>query len=277
MEKVGEDAFKKAPIGAGPYKFVSFTPGVALELEAFDQYWRKTPSIKHLTLKVIPDESTRLVALKRGEIDIAYSIRGELAAEIERTPGLTVKPTVGSAPYWMYFPEQWNPKSPWHDKRVRLAAKYAVDYDTINKALTLGHSHITGSVMPENFEFFKPVPKPVHDPAKAKQLLAEAGYPDGFDAGFYTCDAAYANLGEAVVNNLAEIGIRAKLRPLERAAFYKGYARQEIPQHCTGSERRFWQCRDADGSIRRQGRHLRVWQLPGHRRLVPAAGQGNRL
>ena len=78
VEKVGDDGFKKAPIGAGPYKFVSFKPGVELVLEAFEQYWRKTPSVKRLVLRVIPDEATRLAALKRGEVDIAYSIRGEL-------------------------------------------------------------------------------------------------------------------------------------------------------------------------------------------------------
>src|SRR5712675_1342213 len=82
--------FKKAPIGAGPYKFVSFTPGVELVFDAFDQYWRKAPSVKRLVFKVIPDEATRLAALKRGEIDIAYSIRGELADELRKTPGLTL-------------------------------------------------------------------------------------------------------------------------------------------------------------------------------------------
>ena len=104
MEKVGDDGFKKAPIGAGPYKFVSFTPGVELVLEAFEQYWRKTPSVKRIVMKVIPDESTRLAALKRGEIDIAYSVRAELAEELQRTPGLTLRPTVGSAPYYHVFP-----------------------------------------------------------------------------------------------------------------------------------------------------------------------------
>jgi peptide/nickel transport system substrate-binding protein len=72
VEKVGDDGFKKAPVGAGPYKFVSFTPGVELVLEAYDQYWRKTPSVKRLVFKVIPDESTRLAALKRGEVDNVY-------------------------------------------------------------------------------------------------------------------------------------------------------------------------------------------------------------
>src|SRR5689334_1652136 len=239
VEKVGEDGFKKAPIGAGPYKFVSFTPGIELVLEAFDQYWRKPPSVKRIVLRVIPDEATRLAALKNGEVDIAYSIRAELAEELQRTPGLTLRPTVGSAPYYMYFPEQWDPKSPWHDQRVRLATKYALDYATINKALTLGHSHITGSVIPENFEFYEKLAPPVYDPDKARQLLAEAGHAGGFDAGFYTCDVAYANLGEAALNYLAEVGIRAKLRPLERAAFFKGYAEKKYKNIIQGASGAF--------------------------------------
>src|ERR1700722_11617844 len=85
VEKVGEDGFRKAPIGAGPYKFVSFTPGIELVLEAFEQYWRKSPSVKRIVMRVIPDESTRLAALKRGEIDIALSIRAELADEVRKT------------------------------------------------------------------------------------------------------------------------------------------------------------------------------------------------
>jgi peptide/nickel transport system substrate-binding protein len=234
VQKVGDDGFKKAPIGAGPYKFVSFSPGVELVLEAFEQYWRKTPNIKRITLRVIPDESTRLAALKGGEIDIAYSVRAELAEELQRTAGLTLKSGVGSGAFWLYFPEQWDPKSPWHDIKVRQAANMAIDRATINQALTLGHSHLTNSVFPENFEFFWKPPPPMYDPLKAKQLLADAGFPNGFDAGFYTCDAAYANLGEAVLNNLQTIGIRSTLRPLERAAFFKGYNEKRLKNMIQG-------------------------------------------
>jgi peptide/nickel transport system substrate-binding protein len=101
VEKVGDEGFKKAPIGAGPYRFVSFTPGVELVMEAYERYWRKTPSVKRLVFKGVPDEATRLVALKRGEVDIAYSIRGELAEELQRTEGLTLKPAVIQAPFWV--------------------------------------------------------------------------------------------------------------------------------------------------------------------------------
>ena len=87
VEKVGEDGFKKAPVGAGPYKFVSFTPGVELVLEAFEGYWRKTPSVKRLVFKAVPDAVTRLAMLKRGEADIAYAVNGELGEEVRRTPG----------------------------------------------------------------------------------------------------------------------------------------------------------------------------------------------
>jgi peptide/nickel transport system substrate-binding protein len=230
VEKVGDEGFKKAPIGAGPYKFVSFNPGVELVLEAFDQYWRKPPSVKKLIFKVIPDETTRLAALKGGEIDIAYSIRGELAEDLRKTPGLSLKPAVVQGVFCIYFPDQWDPKSPWHDERVRRAASLALDRKGINDALTLGYSLVSGNpIVPNGFDFFwQPPPAAVeYDPEKAKKLLAEAGHPNGFDAGDYYCDSSYSNIAEAAVDNLAAIGIRTKLRPVERAAFIKEYSEKK--------------------------------------------------
>ena len=224
VEKVGEDGYKKAPVGAGPYKFASFTPGVELAVEAFDQYWRKAPSVKRLVFRVIPDESTRLAALKRGEVDIVYSVRGELAEELQRTPGLTLKPAVIQGTFWLYFPDQWDPKSPWHDRRVRQAAGLALDRASINQALTLGHSRITNSIIPSTFEFFWQPPAAVYSTSRAKALLAEAGFASGFDAGDLACDGSYSNLAETVANNLAAVGIRVRLRPLERAAFFSAYS-----------------------------------------------------
>jgi peptide/nickel transport system substrate-binding protein len=223
VEKVGEEAYKKAPVGAGPYKFVSFTPGVELVFEAFDGYWRKVPNVKRLVFKVIPDEATRLAALKRGEIDIVYSIRGELAEEMQRTPGLVLKPTVIQAPQWISMLDQWDPKSPWNDRRVRLAANLAIDRKTINQAITLGHSRLTHSMIPSTFDFYWQPPAYPFDPPQAKKLLAEAGYPNGFDAGDYFMDVSYANVQEAVANYLQQVGIRSKLKAVERAAYWSGY------------------------------------------------------
>src|SRR5437867_623928 len=90
--------------------------------------------------------------LKRGEADIAYSIRGALAEELRRTPGLTLKPNYPPGTFWLVFPEQWtDPKSPWNDGRLRLAASVAIDRPAINKAETLGFSRITGNMIPHTF------------------------------------------------------------------------------------------------------------------------------
>jgi len=230
VEQVGDEGFKKAPIGAGPYKFVSFTPGVELVLEAFEGYWRKVPSVKRLVMKVIPDEGTRSAALKRGEIDIAYSIRGELADELQQTPGLALKPVVLQAPNWLYFPEQWDPKSPWYDVRVRQAANLAIDREGMSKALFLGYCKITDSIVPYTFDYYWQPPAAVYDPARAKQLLAAAGHPKGFDAGLLYCDASYSNMAEVSLNNLATIGINLKLQPIERAGFFAGYSAKKYPR-----------------------------------------------
>ena len=223
LEKVGEDGFKKAPVGAGPYRFVSFTPGIELVLEAFDGYWRKAPLVKRLVLRVIPDPSTRLVALRRNEVDVVFSMVGELADEVRRMPGFSLKPVYPST-HWLSFPDQWDPKSPWHDRRVRLAANHAIDRAAIDQARTGGLSRITGSIVAGTSDFFWPPPPYAFEPGRAKKLLAEAGYPSGFDAGEYFCDMTSADAAETVMGYLQAVGIRARLRPLERAAFNKSLA-----------------------------------------------------
>jgi len=228
VEKVGDDGYKKAPVGAGPYRFVSFTPGIELVIEAFDQYWRKSPLVKRLIFKSVTEESTRLAMLKRGEADIVYSIRGALAEELRRTPGLTLKPTILHGTQWVNFVDQWDPKSPWADKRVRMAANHAIDRKAINQAETLGFSRITASIIPHSFEFAWQPPLWPHDPAKAKKLLAEAGYPNGFNAGEYSVDNAYTSVVEAIVNYFSVVGITAKVRPLERAAFFSQFKDKKL-------------------------------------------------
>jgi peptide/nickel transport system substrate-binding protein len=199
-----------------------------MTFEAFEGYWRKTPNVKRLVFRTIPDESTRLAALKRGEADVAYAISGELGKEVQRTPGLALKPTVIQSTHFVYFADQFDPKSPWHDRRVRLAANLGIDRHAINQAVSLGNSKITNSIIPSTFDFYWQPPAHPYDPARAKQLLTEAGYPNGFDAGEYFCDLVASNSGEPVVNFLKAAGIGLKLRPLERAAFFKGFSDRKL-------------------------------------------------
>ena len=120
--------------------------------------------MKRLVFKSVLEEETRLAMLKRGEADIAYSVRGPLAEELRRTPGLTLMPTYPSGTFWLVFPEQWtDPKSPWADRRVRLAASHAIDRPAINQAETLGFSKLIGSIIPYTFDGFWQPPLHAYD------------------------------------------------------------------------------------------------------------------
>src|SRR5262245_47963556 len=168
IEKVGDDGFKKAPVGAGPYRFVSYTPGVELVLDAHDRYWRKRPTVNRLVLRVVPDDATRLALLQRGDIDIAYSLRGPLGEGVKRTPGLKLSANLGGVAQWIDFgAQQWDSKSPWHDRRVRLAAAVAIDRNAINQAETLGFSRPSASIIPSRLEFAWSPPAYRYEPAQA--------------------------------------------------------------------------------------------------------------
>jgi peptide/nickel transport system substrate-binding protein len=201
---------------------------VELVLEAFDGYWRKAPMVKRLVLRSVPEESTRAAALKRGEVDIAYLFSGPVAEEVKRTAGLKLAAPLLDGVFWLDFPDQWETKSPWHDKRVRLAASVAVDRRAVNQAETLGFSRLTGSIIPRSFEFALPIDPPPYDPKKSKQLLAEAGYPHGFDAGDLQPFPPYVSMGEALQGYLQSVGIRSKVKTMERAAFLSAWREKKL-------------------------------------------------
>ena len=228
VEKVGEDGYRKAPIGAGPYKFVSFQPGIELVLEAFDGYWRKTPSVKRLVLRSIPDEATRAAALKRTEVDIAYFLNGPIAEDVRRTPGLTLSAMRTNGVLFLMFPDQWTAGSPWADRRIRMAASLAIDRQAINEAESLGFSGPTGNIVPQHQEFAFPIPPDPYDPKRAKALLAEAGYPSGLDAGEFTPFPPYNSMGEAIANYLNAVGIRTRVRTMERAALLSAWRDKKL-------------------------------------------------
>ena len=232
LEKVGDDGFKKQPIGLGPYKFVSHTPGVELVMEAFEGYWRKVPSVKRLVFKSVLESTTRVAMLKRGEVDIAYLIEVPQAQEIKRDPNLRIAFSGGIGIFFLDYLDQWDAKSPWHDRRVRKAASLAIDRKALSEAETLGASKPAGNFVPPTFEFALPIEPDPYDPAKARQLLAEAGYPNGFDGGEFHQLPPYFTLGEAIVNYFGAVGIRMKMRPMERAAYFAALNSKKLKGVC---------------------------------------------
>jgi peptide/nickel transport system substrate-binding protein len=219
IEQVGDDGFKKHPIGAGPYKFVSNTPGVEIVLEAFADYWRRAPAIKALVMRSVPEATTRALMVKTGEADIAYALDGPDAEGLKSVPGIQIVATKHASIFWLDFSDQWNEKSPWHDIRVRQAANYALDRQAINEAACLGFCPPAGVIVPRVMDFALQVEPIPYDPDKAKKLLAEAGYPNGFDAGQFTPNPGFPTVADATMNYLNAVGIRLTMKQMERATF----------------------------------------------------------
>jgi len=228
LTQVGNEGFRKHPIGAGPYKFVSQQPGIEVVLEAYPGYWRRVPNVKRLVMKSVPEATARAVMLKSGEADISYVLDGPDAEDIQRDPRLQVVATKHASIFWIEFAEQWDPKSPWHDRHLRLAVNYALDRQRINEAACLGFCPPAGVIVPRVMDFALQVEAPAYDPQKAKHLLAEAGYPNGLDAGEFVGIPGFPTVAESVVNYLNAAGIRVRMRPMERAAFYAAWREKKL-------------------------------------------------
>jgi peptide/nickel transport system substrate-binding protein len=228
LTQVGDEGFRKHPIGAGPYKFVSHAPGVEVVLDAYPGYWRHAPYVKRLVMKSVPDGTTRAAMLRSGEADIAYALDGPDAENVKRDPRMQIVASRHASINWLEFAEQWDPKSPWSDRRLRLAVNYALDRKAINEAACLGFCPPAGVIVPRVMDFALQVEPSPYDPLKARQLLAEAGYPNGLDAGELVPIPPFFTMAEAVVTYLNAVGIRVKMRTLERAAFYAAWREKKL-------------------------------------------------
>jgi peptide/nickel transport system substrate-binding protein len=229
IEQVGDDGFKKRPVGAGPYKFVSTTPGIEVVLEANPGYWRRVPSVKTLVMRSVPEATTRALMVKTGEADIGYVLDGPDAQSLKDVPGVQIVASKHASIFWIEFAKQWDAKSPWHDRRVRLAANYALNRKEISEAACLSFCPPAGVIVPRVMDFALQVEALPYDLPKAKQLLAEAGFPNGFDAGEFSAIPGFPTVADAVVNDLNAAGIHVRQRQMERAAFYANWQDKKLP------------------------------------------------
>jgi peptide/nickel transport system substrate-binding protein len=222
-EKVGRDGFKARPIGAGPFKLVSQEAGVQMVFEAWEEYWRRVPAARTIVVKGIRDLTARVAGLQTGELDLAYGMTGKLLPRVMADKNLRWDPNFTSV-WWLMFPGYTEPNSPFRDKRVRQAVSLALNRQFLVKQETQGIGKPWGNwISPENRDALKgdgkDMPVPEYSPEKAKQLLAQAGFPDGFDFEWYVPFVPYFDMGERILADLRAVGIRGKLQSLEGPAF----------------------------------------------------------
>lgn len=235
-EKAGRDGFKAKPIGAGPFKLVSQQAGVQMTFEAFDEYWRRTPAAKTIVVKGVRDPAARVAGLQTGELDLAFGMTGKLLPRVMADSKLRWDPNY-TGPWWLMFPGYNEPGSPFKDKRVRQAVSLAINRPFLVKQETQGIGKPWGNwISAENRDALQgpEAPVPEFNLEKAKQLMKEAGVPDGFEAD-YLPFPPYFDMGERILTDLRAIGIRGKLQSLEGPAFRAkiGQGRKGIPGNRT--------------------------------------------
>jgi peptide/nickel transport system substrate-binding protein len=231
IEKVGDKEYIQHPIGCGPYKYVDFKAGQKIIGEAFENFWRKTPSVKRLEFSLVKETTTRYAMIERGEVDISTLMIDVFYNKIKENKKLRVATPASSSNFFVNITNQWDPKSPWSDPRVREAASLAIDRQKIVDIHAPG-APPSGTLTWPGDELTVPRAADPYDPKRAKQLLAEAGHPNGVNGGkFFPRDGGYWPYGEMIVNFWKAVGINVETVLLDRIAFmaqrrsgkFKGY------------------------------------------------------
>ena len=234
--EAGDQGAERLPIGTGPWKFVEHVRGDRIVYEAVENHWRAVPHYKRLVFVKVPEPATRMAMLRAGSADVV-EVSGEYVDELKKVGMRTlVMPNV--AAIWVILGGQWptkpsyDPKVPWAQpdadkaRKVRLALNLAVDKKAIMERVLGGVGTPVGTVnyYPTDPWISEALLKPVaYDPAQAKKLLAEAGYPNGFEVTMnltaWPGRGFLPDVGEAVATYWEKIGVKVKRRPVDRAIF----------------------------------------------------------
>lgn len=225
IESLGSaEAFARAPVGSGPFKFVEQKIGERVVLERFDGYFGPKPKIKRLVFKFIGEPTSRVNALITGEVDIADLLPTNAIPRMKGTAGVEVMPTAVGSPLGIKMYAN-DPSLPIHKREVRLALQYALDTNAIIKSVFHGvgkplvtylSSYYPYGIDPE----LKPLP---YDPKKARELLAKAGYPNGFDFTLVSGSDQPKELAEAIAAYWGQVGVRTKINRMDYTAWIRAH------------------------------------------------------
>ena len=201
------------PSGTGPYEFVSWTADT-LRMKKNEHYWRSgQPNVDTVTYRSVPENGARIAMLQAGEAQFIYPVPPELIASLQNSPTITVFDEPSILGRYVALNVM---RKPFDDPRVRLALNYAVDKQAFIKVVFSGHADTMDSSMPQLLPFHQKQGSYSYDPAKAKALLAEAGYPNGFESTLTGISDTLAQRGmQFIQQQLAAVGVKVNVEPLE--------------------------------------------------------------
>ena len=217
--KVDTQGFFNKPIGSGPFKVVSWTPDADLKLEANLEYWGGPPGLKSLIFRYYPEVASRVTALETGEIDLTGEVPPDQLPALQRNADIKIESISG---YSYYFIWMNSSRQLFQDKRVRQAMAYAVDVDKMIKDLLPSIAKRATAPIPSTVFGHAPQTPYGYDPTKAKQLLAQAGVPNGFEAGIIWNPGSGPQdreLIQAMISYWNAVGVRVKSQEMERAVW----------------------------------------------------------
>ncbi len=213
-------SFFQHPVGSGPFMVTSYSPDSEVDLAANPYFYGTKPKIKTVKVLIVPNDNTRVLMLESKRADVIENPPGNLVSQIDQTPGISVQLFPSTRVDFVQLDEHFKP---FKNVLVRQAVNYAIDRSAIVKLAYQGHATPGASFMPYKMEYYDSAIQPYpYDPAKAKQLLAQAGYPHGFSAFLITVSGDVAGQAEAVVlkSELAAVGINLTIQSYELLTAY---------------------------------------------------------
>ncbi len=258
FNEVGTEGIEEHVIGAGPFMLSEWVKGDKIILEAFPDYWKEnTPKVARVIYRPIPESATRIAAAQTGEVHIANRFTSEEAAKLLGDPNVNIVSYPISRIYYIAFNNlSTGIGQPTEDPKVRLAMNYAVDRQAIVDALFEGHATLAdGWIGPDELGHDDSLGPYPYDPELAKEMLAEAGYPDGFEIGMACPVGAYPNFEqvcEAIGGYFSEVGIEmegGEIQFMESGQYWDLEAAKELPPLFGDA----WSVTESEALVRLQG------------------------
>jgi peptide/nickel transport system substrate-binding protein len=233
--ELGVDWLKDHSAGSGPYVLMRWERNEVVDMVANATYWRGIPAVKRIVIRDIPEPTAQRIALERADIDVAWNLSPHMRQEIRtaRTPGVSIVMVPGHGMEYLGMNVKYPPLA---KEQVREAIRWAVDYKTILQGIMRGEAVPLQTFVPVGYLGHNPAMPFKQDLAKARQLLSEGGYPNGFEVELTTSapHPTRPDIAQVVQNELAKIGIKVKITQMAAGVMYSKYREQGLQMILAG-------------------------------------------